>query len=121
VGIACSAPEARVRDTLDTLGLTPTFGAIVTADDVYRGRPDPEAYLLAAQQLGRPPVRCVVVGEFPCSTGWVHMLCMHSEHAGHHDCASNIFQVQAQGDTGWHGLLRNVQESQDLGHRSPAS
>ncbi len=66
VGIACSAPEARVRDTLDTLGLTPTFGAIVTADDVYRGRPDPEAYLLAAQQLGRPPVRCVVVGAFLC-------------------------------------------------------
>ena len=52
-----------MRDTLDTLGLTDTFGAIVTADDVYRGRPDPEAYLLAAQQLGRPPVRCVVIGE----------------------------------------------------------
>ena len=60
VGIACSAPEARVRDTLDTLGLSESFGAIVTADDVYRGRPDPESYLLAAQQLGRPPVRCVV-------------------------------------------------------------
>ena len=66
VGIACSAPEARVRDTLDTLGLTPTFGAIVTADDVYRGRPDPESYLLAAQQLGRPPVRCVVIGGLSC-------------------------------------------------------
>ena len=65
VGIACSAPEARVRDTLDTLGLTESFGAIVTADDVYRGRPDPESYLLAAQQLGRPPVRCVVVGALP--------------------------------------------------------
>ena len=65
VGIACSAPEARVRDTLDTLGLSDSFGAIVTADDVYRGRPDPESYLLAAQQLGRPPVRCVVIGAYP--------------------------------------------------------
>lgn len=62
VAIACSAPEARVRDTLDQLQLQDSFGAVVTADDVYRGRPDPEAYLLAAQQLGRPPARCVVIG-----------------------------------------------------------
>ena len=65
-----------MRDTLDTLGLTATFGAIVTADDVYRGRPDPEAYLLAAQQLGRPPVRCVVVGALPCSSDLVDTLRM---------------------------------------------
>lgn len=62
VAIACSAPDARVRDTLDQLKLRDTFSAIVTADDVYRGRPDPESYLLAAQQLGRPPARCVVIG-----------------------------------------------------------
>lgn len=62
VAIACSAPDARVRDTLQQLQLQDTFGAIITADDVYRGRPDPESYLLAAQQLGRPPARCVVIG-----------------------------------------------------------
>lgn len=62
VAIACSAPDARVRDTLDQLQLRDSFSAIVTADDVYRGRPDPESYLLAAQQLGRPPARCVVIG-----------------------------------------------------------
>jgi HAD superfamily hydrolase (TIGR01509 family) len=62
VAVACSAPEARVKPALEQLGLTPQLEAVVTAEDVYRGRPDPEAYLLAAQQLQRPPARCVVVG-----------------------------------------------------------
>lgn len=62
VAVACSAPEARVQPVLETTGLSPALEAVVTAEDVYRGRPDPEAYLLAAQRLQRPPVRCVVIG-----------------------------------------------------------
>ena len=62
VAVACSAPEARVQPVLEATGLAPALEAVVTAEDVYRGRPDPEAYLLAAQRLQRPPVRCVVVG-----------------------------------------------------------
>lgn len=34
---------------LEQAGLTARFDAIVTADDVYRGKPDPEGYLYAAQ------------------------------------------------------------------------
>lgn len=62
MAVACSAPEARVQPVLEATGLAPTLEAVVTAEDVYRGRPDPEAYLLAAQRLQRPPVRCVVIG-----------------------------------------------------------
>ncbi|KAL3153808.1 hypothetical protein ABBQ32_013389 [Trebouxia sp. C0010 RCD-2024] len=62
VAVACSAPEARVQPVLEATGLAPALEAVVTAEDVYRGRPDPEAYLLAAQRLQRPPVRCVVIG-----------------------------------------------------------
>jgi beta-phosphoglucomutase-like phosphatase (HAD superfamily) len=36
------------------------FRAIVTAEDVTRGKPDPQVFLLAAQRLGVPPARCVV-------------------------------------------------------------
>ncbi len=60
--LATSAPEARVRAALQGGGLDALFSAVVTGDDVSRGRPDPEPYLLAAQQLGRPPVRCVLIG-----------------------------------------------------------
>ena len=51
-----------MKQVLEAGGLATQLEAVVTAEDVYRGRPDPEAYLYAAQQLQRPPVRCVVVG-----------------------------------------------------------
>ena len=51
-----------MKPTLEATGLEHVFQTVVSGDDVYRGRPDPEAYLYAAQQLGRPSVRCVVIG-----------------------------------------------------------
>ncbi|SED75506.1 sugar-phosphatase [Jiangella alba] len=45
-------------------GLTPP-GVVVTADDVLRGKPHPEPYLLGAQRLGIEPGRCVVVEDAP--------------------------------------------------------
>jgi sugar-phosphatase len=44
------------------LRLPPVF---VAADDVSRGKPDPEGYLLAASQLGVDAVSCVVVEDSP--------------------------------------------------------
>lgn len=60
--LATAAPAARVLPALEAAGLTSALAAVVTADDVARGRPDPEAYLLAALRLGRPPTRCVLIG-----------------------------------------------------------
>jgi mannitol-1-/sugar-/sorbitol-6-phosphatase len=38
---------------------------LVTADDVARGKPDPEGYLAAAARLGVAPARCIVVEDTP--------------------------------------------------------
>ncbi len=38
---------------------------LVTADDVTRGKPDPQPYLLAARRLGVPPDRCLAVEDAP--------------------------------------------------------
>ncbi|MGP3974703.1 HAD family hydrolase [Streptomyces sp. 8N114] len=38
---------------------------VVAADDVTRGKPDPEPYLLAAGKLGADPARCVVFEDAP--------------------------------------------------------
>lgn len=43
----------------------PVPSVLITADDVTRGKPDPEAYLLAAAKLGVRPSRCVVVEDAP--------------------------------------------------------
>lgn len=41
------------------------FGAVITADDVADGKPDPAPYLAAAQALGVAPSECLVVENAP--------------------------------------------------------
>jgi sugar-phosphatase len=43
----------------------PNPPVLVCADDIQRGKPDPEGYLVAAQALGREPADCVVVEDAP--------------------------------------------------------
>ena len=38
---------------------------LVCADDIARGKPDPEGYLTAAERLGRSPHECVVIEDTP--------------------------------------------------------
>ena len=59
--LATSAPRANVAAMVEVLGLTEYFGAIVAAEDVQRGKPDPQVFLQAAQRLGAPTYCCVVV------------------------------------------------------------
>ena len=58
--LATSASPRSVAAVLEDLGLTGEFPVIVTADDVERGKPDPEVYLAAASGLGVTPRHCVV-------------------------------------------------------------
>lgn len=60
-GIASTAGSKWVLRGLDGLGLTSTFGAIVTGDQVARGKPAPDVYLEAARRLKIAPERCVAV------------------------------------------------------------
>ena len=52
--------ELRIRHT----GL-PTPAVLVPADEVRRGKPDPEGYLTAAARLDADPAQCVVVEDTP--------------------------------------------------------
>ena len=60
--LVTTVPEDRVHRLLSMTQFGEDFDAVVTGDDVCRGRPDPEGYLYAAQRLHRPPFRCVVIG-----------------------------------------------------------
>jgi beta-phosphoglucomutase len=59
--IASAAPRANVDVVLEALSATHMFQGIVSAEDVHRGKPDPEVYLTAASRVGVPPDRCIVV------------------------------------------------------------
>lgn len=59
--IASSAPGQNVVTMLQVLGLESHVDAIVSAEDVTIGKPDPQVFLKAAEKLAVPPARCVVV------------------------------------------------------------
>lgn len=59
--IATAAPRKNVEVVLEALSATHRFQAIVSAEDVRRGKPDPEVYLKAAARVGVSPARCIVV------------------------------------------------------------
>ena len=62
--IATSATRDVAMSRLEFLGL-PIPAAFVTADDVARGKPAPDPYLLAAERLGWEPSRCLVIEDAP--------------------------------------------------------
>jgi len=59
--IASSAPRVNVDMMLRVAGLEGYLDAIVSADEVTVGKPDPQVFLRAAEKLDVPPSRCVVV------------------------------------------------------------
>lgn len=59
--IASSAPRRNVAVMLQALAVSREIDAIVGAEDVTAGKPDPQVFLAAAAALGVPPDRCVVV------------------------------------------------------------
>jgi HAD superfamily hydrolase (TIGR01509 family) len=52
---------AQALVVLDALKLRDSFDVIVTIDDVSRGKPDPEIYLLAARRLSMRPAQCLAI------------------------------------------------------------
>lgn len=63
--IASSAPRQNVDVMLQALGVDRELDAIAAAEDVTAGKPDPQVFLTAAERLGVPPARCVVVEDAP--------------------------------------------------------
>ncbi|HEX5043731.1 MAG TPA: HAD family phosphatase [Candidatus Polarisedimenticolaceae bacterium] len=61
IAVGSSAPEENVSLVLDRLGIRELVQARVTGEDVQRGKPDPQVFLLAAERLGVSPDRCVVI------------------------------------------------------------
>ena len=54
VAVASGAVRVEVEAVLEGSALRPLLAAVVTADDVTHGKPDPEGYLLALEILGVP-------------------------------------------------------------------
>ena len=63
--VVSSAPRDNVVETLRALSIEGEFQELITEEDVGRGKPDPQGYVLAAERLGVPPSDCVVIEDAP--------------------------------------------------------
>ncbi|MFC8218912.1 HAD family hydrolase [Streptomyces sp. NPDC057362] len=61
--VVTSATRRLAEARLDAVGILPK--SLVAADDITRGKPDPEPYLLGARALGVDPAACVVFEDAP--------------------------------------------------------
>lgn len=65
LAVGSSGPPANIALTLEKMNWQQRIDAQVTADDVERGKPDPQVFQIAAQRLGVSPERCAVVEDAP--------------------------------------------------------
>ena len=63
-GVPCAVASSTHRENIETIfdaiGVREYFAAVVTAEDVAHGKPDPEVFLKSAEKIGRNPRHCVV-------------------------------------------------------------
>ncbi len=65
LAIGSSGPRLNLELTIEKCGLNGRFAAIAALEDVRRGKPDPEVFLLAANRAGVNPSRSVVFEDAP--------------------------------------------------------
>lgn len=72
--------STRSRNTLETairsIEFEGFFNVVIAAEDVYRGKPDPEMFVYAAQSLNFVPQRCIVFGNSNSTVEAAHDACM---------------------------------------------
>jgi HAD superfamily hydrolase (TIGR01509 family) len=61
LGVASSANAEIIELVLELAGLRACFDAVVSSEEVARGKPAPDVYLEAARRLGVAPERCVAI------------------------------------------------------------
>jgi HAD superfamily hydrolase (TIGR01509 family) len=61
LGLASSSNRPLIETVLDETELTPLFRAVVSSEEVPRGKPAPDVYLEAARRLGVDATRCAAV------------------------------------------------------------
>ncbi|KAF5741061.1 hypothetical protein HS088_TW10G00056 [Tripterygium wilfordii] len=62
MALVSTRPRKALETAIGSIGIEEYFTAIVAAEDVHRGKPDPEMFSYAAQLLRFIPERCIVFG-----------------------------------------------------------
>lgn len=65
LAVATATPRDRAIHCLELIGARDYFSAVICGDMIESGKPDPDIYLIAAQELGVPPENCVAFEDSP--------------------------------------------------------
>ncbi len=84
--LGSSAPRQNVDVIVAVLQLDRYLATTVSGDDVQRGKPDPQVFLLAAERIGVRPARCIVVEDAPAGiaagrNGGMRTIAVRTTHA----------------------------------------
>lgn len=61
LAIASSGPRENIALVIDVMGVGALIDAVVAAEDVHRGKPDPQMFVMAAERVGVPASGCAVI------------------------------------------------------------
>jgi HAD superfamily hydrolase (TIGR01509 family) len=61
LGVASSSNRSIIELVLERAGVAGLFAAVVSSEEVSRGKPAPDVYLEAARRLGLAPNRCAAI------------------------------------------------------------
>ena len=86
--LGSSAPPANLEAIIGLLGIASFLNAIVSGEQVAHGKPAPDIFLAAADQLRIAPARCLVIEDAPAGVAAAHaggMRCLAVRRAGQPD------------------------------------
>jgi HAD superfamily hydrolase (TIGR01509 family) len=58
--VGTSTPYKNIEASMELIGLSDFFQGVAASEDVSKGKPDPEVFLIAAEKINRQPENCVV-------------------------------------------------------------
>ena len=108
--IATSSRRAFAVDVLGTFDMEQRFAFVLTSEDVQRGKPDPEIYLLAADRLRLRPGQLMVLedSENGCRAAvraGTYAVAVPGTHSDQHDFGGSRLIADSLGDPGIYAAL----------------
>jgi HAD superfamily hydrolase (TIGR01509 family) len=85
LAVASSSPPEIIEHVLKEAGIRHCFSVVVSADEVGRGKPSPDVFLVAAKRLRRDPHRIVVfedssAGILAADAAGMHVIAVPNSH-----------------------------------------